>query len=133
MMQAVREHKPDGIICDNDNHAAIFMRHLLNAKIAIPGQIKLAGFDDTPTASLLTVPLTTVRQPAGAIALRAMSMMKERVAHPHLPPVHVAVHCELVVRDSTVLQSDPSAKAFATGDVRPKPLGDGDGSIDETK
>jgi DNA-binding LacI/PurR family transcriptional regulator len=101
-MEAVRKHNPDGIVCDNDRHAAIIMRHLLSANIAIPGQIKLAGFDDTPTASLLTVPLTTVRQPAGAIAMRALSVMNDRLAHPHLPPVHVTVHCDLVVRESTV-------------------------------
>jgi GntR family transcriptional regulator of arabinose operon len=107
VLQVVRRYKPDGIVCDNDRHAAIIMRHLLNAKISIPGEIKLAGFDDTPTASLLTVPLTTVRQPANAIALRAMSVMNDRIAHPHLPPVHVSVHCELVVRESTV--SSPAA------------------------
>jgi DNA-binding LacI/PurR family transcriptional regulator len=102
VMEAVRHHKPDGIVCENDQYAAIIMRHLLNANFSIPGQIKLAGFDDTPTASLLTIPLTTVRQPASAIALRAVSVMNDRIAHPHLPPVHVAVHCELVVRESTV-------------------------------
>ncbi|MGB7159078.1 MAG: GntR family transcriptional regulator [Tepidisphaeraceae bacterium] len=111
VMQAVRDHKPDGIVCDNDNHAAIVMRHLLNQNIAIPGQIKLAGFDDTPTASLLAVPLTTVRQPAAAIALRAASLMNDRIAHPHVPPVHVAVHCELIVRESTGSPSDFPADA----------------------
>jgi DNA-binding LacI/PurR family transcriptional regulator len=121
IIDAVRQHNPDGIVCDNDRHAAIIMRHLLNANIAIPGQIKLAGFDDTPTASLLTVPLTTVRQPAAAIALRAVSVMNDRIAHPHLPPVHVAVHCELVVRNSTVATSQPeiqdvpdASRAFVT-------------------
>jgi DNA-binding LacI/PurR family transcriptional regulator len=99
--QALEQHKPDGIACDNDRHAAIIMRHLLNAGVSIPQQVKLAGFDDTPTASLLTVPLTTVRQPASAIAMRAISTMNDRLAHPNLPPVHVAVHCELIVREST--------------------------------
>jgi DNA-binding LacI/PurR family transcriptional regulator len=133
VLEAVRQHNPDGIACDNDRHAAIIMRHLLNAKLDIPGQIKLAGFDDTPTASLLTVPLTTIRQPAGAIALRAMSVMNDRIAHPHAPPVHVAVHCELIVRNSTVLPSDPAAKAFAGRDLRPRPDGNGDGSANEIK
>jgi hypothetical protein len=85
--------------------------------VSIPGQIKLAGFDDTPTASLLTVPLTTIRQPAGAIALRAVSVMNDRLAHPHVPPVHIAVHCELVVRDSTVA---PPAEATGAAEVRAK-------------
>jgi GntR family transcriptional regulator of arabinose operon len=124
VLEAVRQHQPDGIVCDNDRHAAIIMRHLLNAQIAIPGQIKLAGFDDTPTASLLTVPLTTVRQPAAAIALRAVSLMNDRLAHPHLPPVHVAAHCELIIRDSTVPQAaKPPAPQECSGGN-----GDGDGS-----
>ena len=124
ILDAVRQHKPDGIVCDNDRHAAIFMRHLLNAKIGIPSDIKLAGFDDTPTASLLTVPLTTVRQPAAAIALRAMSLMSDRIAHPNQPPVHVEVHCELIVRDSTVslAATDHASRERAGAD------GDGDTS-----
>ena len=110
VMQAIRDHNPDGIACDNDHHAAVIMRHLLNAKVSIPGEIKLAGFDDTPTASLLTVPLTTVRQPAAAIALRAVSVMNDRIAHPNMPPVHVAVHCDLIVRDSTVAPDELAAE-----------------------
>ena len=119
VMQAIEQHKPDGIVCENDQYAAIIERHLLNAGVSIPSQIKLAGFDDTPTASLLTVPLTTIRQPAGAIALRAVTVMNDRLAHPHVPPVHIAVHCELVVRDSTV--APPAAEpgdAAAAAEVR---------------
>lgn len=105
-MQAVRQYRPDGIVCENDHHAAIVLRHLMNAKISVPDQIKLTGFDDTPTASLLAVPLTTVRQPAGAIAQRAISMMNDRLAHPNMPPAHISVHCELIVRGSTVSTND---------------------------
>jgi DNA-binding LacI/PurR family transcriptional regulator len=101
VLAAVKRHKPDGIICDNDRHAAMIMRHLLQAGYAIPKQMKLAGFDDSPTASLLTVPLTTVRQPAAAIGARAISVMQDRITQPWLPPVQVAVECELVVREST--------------------------------
>lgn len=108
IMQVIRQYEPDGIVCDNDRHAAIIMRHLLTEKIEIPAQIKLAGFDDTPTASLLTVPLTNVRQPAAAIAQRAVSVMHDRIAHPRLPPVHAAVNCELVVRASTGSPCAPS-------------------------
>lgn len=116
VLDVVNRHKPDGIVCDNDRHAAIIMRHLLNAKISIPDEIKLAGFDDTPTASLLTVPLTTIRQPANAIAQRAISVMNDRIAHPNLPPVHAAVHCELIVRESTV--SPPVAGGRILSEIR---------------
>jgi DNA-binding LacI/PurR family transcriptional regulator len=111
VMQAIRQLKPDGIFCDNDRHAAIVMRHLLNAKVSIPGEVKVAGFDDTPTASLLAVPLTTVRQPAAILAQRAVSLMNDRIAHPQMPPAHIAVHCELVVRGSTMPTPDGNGKA----------------------
>lgn len=119
VMDAIGRYKPDGIACDNDTHAAIIMRHLLNAKVAIPDEMKLAGFDDTPTASLLAVPLTTVRQPAAAIALRAISLMNDRLAHPHMPPAHVAVHCELVVRGSTLATPSTSQIKPLSGGVNP--------------
>jgi LacI family transcriptional regulator len=122
VMEAVRGYQPDGIVCDNDRHAAMIMRHLLNAKVEIPGQIKLAGFDDTPTASLLSVPLTTVRQPAGAIALRAMSVMNDRIAHPDAPAADVAVHCELIVRESTA----------SPNHIPAEPRSDSSNGLDET-
>lgn len=127
LLEAIRDYKPDGIACDNDRHAAIIMRHLLNAKISIPREIKLAGFDDTPTASLLTIPLTTVRQPAAAIAAHAMNLMNHRVANPDLAPAHVAVHCELVVRDSTFAAN---GKSIVDKSQRSKsgPNGNGDAS-----
>jgi DNA-binding LacI/PurR family transcriptional regulator len=101
VLAAVKRFKPDGIICDNDRHAAMLMRHLIQAGFSIPKQIKLAGFDDTPTASLLTVPLTTVRQPAAAIGARAMSVMHDRITQPWLPPAQVSVECDLIAREST--------------------------------
>ncbi|HZZ42625.1 MAG TPA: GntR family transcriptional regulator [Tepidisphaeraceae bacterium] len=106
VMRGVRKHRADGIVCENDRYAAIVMRHLLNAKVAVPDEIRIAGFDNTPTASLLAVPLTTVKQPAGAIAQRAVSLMNDRLKHPNLPPAHMAVHCELIVRESTALRTE---------------------------
>jgi DNA-binding LacI/PurR family transcriptional regulator len=123
VMQAVRDFKPDGIVCDNDRHAAMVMRHLINSAILVPEHMRLAGFDDTPTASLLAVPLTTVRQPAGAIALRAMSLMKDRMAHPGLPPAQVAVRCELVVRESTAGAAAPTASESGIGFGSPMAAG----------
>jgi DNA-binding LacI/PurR family transcriptional regulator len=128
LLEEIRRFKPDGIACDNDRHAAIIMRHLLNAKISIPGEIKLAGFDDTPTASLLTVPLTTVRQPAAAIALRAMSLMNDRLQHPQQPPVHVEVHCELIIRESTQSTARAASQPHAKGAGDCDGDGNGDGS-----
>jgi hypothetical protein len=39
--------------------------------------------------------------------------MNDRIAHPQMPPAHIAVHCELVVRGSTMPTPDGNGKAAA--------------------
>ena len=95
------EYSPDALMCDNDMTAAKAMRNLINIGIKIPHQIKITGFDDTVTASLLPIPLTTVRQAAEAIALNAVLIMNQRIARPNLPVVTINIACELIVRQST--------------------------------
>ncbi|MGC8541287.1 MAG: GntR family transcriptional regulator [Phycisphaerae bacterium] len=96
------EFKPDGIACVNDMTAAKVMRTLLRAGVRLPQQIKLTGFDDTTTAALLAVPLTTVRQSAEAMGVQAVSIMSQRIIRPHLPAVTVSIACSLVERESTL-------------------------------
>ncbi len=95
------ERSPDALMCDNDMTAAKAMRNLINMGIKIPDQIKITGFDDTITASLLPIPLTTVRQAAEVIAINAVLMMNQRLAQPNMPAVTVNIACELIVRQST--------------------------------
>ena len=81
----VEEH-PDAIVCANDRTAALVMQTLLSLGCAIPGDVRIAGIDDVPYASLLPVPLTTLRQPCHEIGVAAMAAMLDRVARPELPP-----------------------------------------------
>jgi len=101
---AVREWiaraRPDAIVCANDRTAAHLMPALLRQGHAIPADIRMAGIDDVEYASLLPVPLTTLRQPTREIGDAALSLMLERVARRDLPPRDVLLHCELIVRES---------------------------------
>ncbi len=106
----IYEFKPDGIACVNDMTAAKVMRTLLRAGVRVPQQIKLTGFDDTATAALLTVPLTTVRQSAEAMGVQAVSIMSQRIVSPHLPAVTVSIACSLVERESTLGREYARAK-----------------------
>ncbi len=94
-------HQPDGIACVNDMTAARVMRTLLRAGVKIPEQIKLTGFDDTSTAALLSVPLTTIRQSPDAMAIHAVMMMQQRLDRPGLPAATLSIACTLVDRSST--------------------------------
>jgi GntR family transcriptional regulator, arabinose operon transcriptional repressor len=95
----VEEH-PDAIVCANDRTAALVMQTLLSLGCAIPGDVRIVGIDDVPYASLLPVPLTTLRQPCHEIGVAAMAAMLDRVARPELPPRDIFLHPTLIVRQS---------------------------------
>lgn len=92
--------RPEAIVCANDRTAGTLMHALLALGMSVPRDVRLAGIDDVEYASLLPVPLTTLRQPTRQIGDAAMTAMVERVARPDLPPRDVLLHCELVVRES---------------------------------
>lgn len=52
----------DAILAASDLIAIGALRALQEAKIDVPGDVSIAGFDDIPAASLVTPPLTTVMQ-----------------------------------------------------------------------
>lgn len=91
---------PDGIVCANDHTAGLVMHTLLTLGHAIPGDVRIAGIDDVQYASLLPVPLTTLRQPCREIGIAAMAAMLERLTRPELPPRDILLHTPLIVRKS---------------------------------
>lgn len=92
--------RPEGIICANDLTAARLMQVLLGLGVRIPEQIRIVGMDDVKYASLLPVPLTTIRQDCAGIGMAAMATMLERLEHPELPVRDVLVPIKLIVRRS---------------------------------
>ena len=62
-VKLVRNRKIDGIICGNDYTTALLMHSFAKAKIRVPEDMRLMGFDDLKYAELLATPLTTVSQP----------------------------------------------------------------------
>jgi DNA-binding LacI/PurR family transcriptional regulator len=93
-------HRPDGIVCANDWTAARLMHSILALGNTVPGDVRLVGIDDVDYASLLPVPLTTLRQPARQIGAAALAAMLDRVAGADLPTRDILLHGSLVVRRS---------------------------------
>lgn len=87
------------VFCANDQTAygarlAIFRRGL-----SVPGDLSLVGFDDLPTSSYMTPPLTTVRQPTyeiGRLAAQAIVQMIRKQ-----PVVLSPIPLTLVTRETT--------------------------------
>lgn len=93
--------KYDAVVCSNDLTAAQFLQTATRLKVRIPNDFKLAGFDDVRYATLLSVPLTTVRQPCREIGIAAIDAMLGRLERPKTPPRTILLHGELMTRDST--------------------------------
>lgn len=85
----------------NDDMAAGAMLALHRAGLDIPSAISVTGFDDTPMSEIIWPPLTTVRQPIGYLAERAIHRLFELTSDPESPPLHDVVMHELIVREST--------------------------------
>jgi GntR family transcriptional regulator of arabinose operon len=100
LKKVVGLHKPDGFVCANDRTAGELMIHMASLGLEIPGRVKVIGIDDTKYATLLAVPLTTLRQPCHDIGVAAMWAMLERIEHPNTPARDIYLDCELIIRRS---------------------------------
>ncbi|MEP2777651.1 MAG: GntR family transcriptional regulator [Luteolibacter sp.] len=89
-----------GIVCANDTTAATLLRALLDLGADIPGALQVCGFDDVKYASLLSVPLTSYRQPCNDIGKIAINTMIARIKYPDAPAQRITLKGELVVRES---------------------------------
>jgi DNA-binding LacI/PurR family transcriptional regulator len=92
--------EPEAIVCANDWTAARLMHSILELGYSVPGHVRLAGIDDLDYASLLPVPLTTLRQPTREIGAAAFAAMLDRVSRPDTPVRDILLQTQLVVRRS---------------------------------
>jgi LacI family transcriptional regulator len=89
--------RPTAIFASNDDMAAGVLTVAHRSGLSLPGDLSVAGFDDTALASQLWPPLTTVRQPTRDLAFAAASLLFAR----DLDVVHRRLPHELVIRAST--------------------------------
>lgn len=94
-------HDPDAIVCANDFTAAQLMTTFAGLGVGIPSDVRITGMDDLKYASMLQVPLTSIRQPCLDIGLAAMAAMQERVARPDMPGRSIFLDFRLMVRASS--------------------------------
>jgi DNA-binding LacI/PurR family transcriptional regulator len=88
------------VVAVNDPAAFGAMKAVIDRGLAIPGDIAIVGFSDDIRAPLMTVPLTTVRQPAYTLGKLAAERLIEAIAGLQAQPEEIVVKTELVVRSS---------------------------------
>lgn len=95
--------RPDGIFASVEK-LAISTYHVCAALgLSIPGDVKVLGFSNLETASLLNPSLTTITQPAFEIGKEAATILFEGLSRKIVHPgnKHIIVHSELIERAST--------------------------------
>jgi DNA-binding LacI/PurR family transcriptional regulator len=98
--EVMGKHRPDGFVCANDDTAAKLMQSLEELGHRVPESARITGIDDARYASLLTVPLTTMRQPCAEMGEMAIHLMLSRISNPDLPARDLLLDCKLIVRQS---------------------------------
>lgn len=96
-----RRTRPSAIIACNDDMAAGVIAAAHDRGLDIPASLAVCGFDDTPLASMLWPPLTTMHQPIGELSTAATRLLIEHIHSGRVPAGAVTLRHELVVRAST--------------------------------
>jgi LacI family transcriptional regulator len=94
--------RPEALFCANDLVAIGAMQVLLREHVAIPDEVAVVGYDDIEFAAQVTVPLTTIRQPAYELGRQAAELLLADIdAGVPEHATHVSHVPTLVVREST--------------------------------
>lgn len=95
---------PTAIFASNDDMAAAVVGVAHRRGLDVPGDLSVAGFDDTALATTVWPELTTVRQPVSAMAAAALEMLladlRARRRRQTTAPAERVLDHELVIRQS---------------------------------
>jgi LacI family transcriptional regulator, xylobiose transport system transcriptional regulator len=92
---------PTAIFAGNDLQALGVYQAAREARLHIPEDLSVVGFDDLPVAKWVGPPLTTIRQPLAQMAASAARLVLALARGEHPTQTRVELATELVVREST--------------------------------
>jgi LacI family transcriptional regulator len=93
-----RRSLPQVVVCANDQMAIGVLREFQRARIAVPADVALTGFDDVYPARLVDPPLTTISQPLRDLGTRAVWRLLARIGDRTLPPRVEVLPTQVVIR-----------------------------------
>ncbi len=88
------------IFASNDLIALGAFNTLMKSGFNIPDDVLLVGFDDIPTAHIITPGLTTIRQPTYEIGTRAAQLLYKHLIHNSKEIEHIVLEPELIIRET---------------------------------
>lgn len=95
-------HRPTAIVASNDRMALATLEAARARGLAVPGNLSLVSFDDTPIVRFTHPPLTAVVQPIAEASAKAVALIIAGNAGQAPPDGPVIVPAGLTIRQSTV-------------------------------
>ncbi|HLZ51216.1 MAG TPA: LacI family DNA-binding transcriptional regulator [Candidatus Acidoferrum sp.] len=96
-----------GLFAYNDISAIGAMWALHEARLRVPEDVSVVGFDDIPGAAFANPGLTTVRQPLLRMGEIAAQTLVHRIEESEAFVPEIAIEPEFVIRDSTARTAQP--------------------------
>jgi LacI family transcriptional regulator len=101
-MQHLLQFRPDAVFCGGDTIAIGAMQALHAAKLRIPDDVAVIGFDDLDVATQVTPTLTTIRHHIQTVGSTAAQLLIDQIEGRLEHPYQIVLPTELIVRESTV-------------------------------
>jgi len=92
---------PTAMVAGNDRCAHGILDTFIRAGVDVPGDISVVGYDDSRTARLSFIDLTTIRQDPTRMAENAVQAVVERLDDGRTTQRDIVLEPELVIRTST--------------------------------
>jgi DNA-binding LacI/PurR family transcriptional regulator len=90
-----------GLVCASDVLALGAVRAVRRAGLSVPEDVSIVGYDDSVFMTCTEPPLTTIRQPIGAMGQAVVKLLVAEIGGSAVPADELLFNPELVVRGST--------------------------------
>lgn len=92
---------PDAIFAINDRSAVLALKYLRTHNISVPGDIRVAGFNDDPISEVAEPSLTTVMQPGYEVGKLAMGILIDEIDDRSAGSQTYRLKTRLIIRSSS--------------------------------
>ncbi|MBP2329667.1 LacI family transcriptional regulator [Kibdelosporangium banguiense] len=96
-----RTNRPTAIFAGADIVAMGVLQAVAEAGLTVPGDISVAGYDNTTFAALGPISLTSVDQAGRQIGSNAARLLLDRIADRHTPSAQIKLSPTLIARSTT--------------------------------
>ena len=93
--------RPTAIFAFNDNLAIGALQAARSARLRVPDDLSIVGFDDSEQAQIVTPTLTTVRQPLQELGRIGIGLLLRLMEGTRVEALRVELATKLIVREST--------------------------------